>query len=127
MATKYGKVSSINPALGRARVVFNDAQNMVSAELPIRYEATGKDKCYHMPGIGEQVIVEVPDDSTNGDGVIIGSYYSEAQPPECTDPNKWRIRFANGDYIEHDNATGNFTINVSGKITIKGANIYLNE
>ncbi len=126
MATKYGKVSSINPALGRARVVFNDAQNMVSAELPIRYEATGKDKCYHMPGIGEQVIVDVPDDSTNGDGVIIGSYYSEAQPPECRDPNKWRIKFANGDYIEHDNSSGDLKIIVSGNITINGARIDLN-
>ena len=126
MATKYGKVSSINPALGRARVVFNDAQNMVSAELPIRYEATGKDKCYHMPGIGEQVIVDVPDDSTNGDGVIIGSYYSEAQPPECTDPNKWCIKFANGDYIEHDNSSGDLKIIVSGNITINGARIDLN-
>ncbi len=126
MATKYGKISSINPTLGRARVVFDDAQGMVSGELPIRYEATGKDKCYHMPGIGEQVIVEIPDDSTNGDGVIIGSYYSEAQPPECTDPNKWRIRFANGDYIEHDNATGDLQIIVSGHITINGARIDLN-
>lgn len=126
MATKYGKVSSINPALGRARVVFDDADGMVSAELPIRFEATGRDKAYHMPGIGEQVIVDVPDDSTNGDGIIIGSYYSESEPPECTDPNKWRIKFANGDYIEHDNASGNLKIVVSGNITINGARIDLN-
>ena len=126
MAIKYGKVSSINPALGRARVVFADSQSVVSADMPIRYEATGKDKSYHMPGIGEQVIVLVPDDSTNGDGVIIGSYYSDAAPPECTDPNKWRIKFANGDYIEHDNETGNLKIIVKGNITINGARIDLN-
>lgn len=126
MATKYGKISSINPAAGRARVVFDDADGMVSAELPIRFEATGKDKSYHMPSVGEQVIVDVPENSCNGDGVIIGSYYSDAQPPVCTDPNKWQIKFANGDYIEHDNATGNLKIIVSGNITINGARIDLN-
>lgn len=126
MATKYGKISSINPELGRARVVFDDKDGVVSAEMPIRYEATGGDKCYHMLTIGEQVIVDVPDDSHHGDGVILGSYYSESSPPECTDPNKWRIKFANGDYIEHDNETGNLKIIVKGNITINGARIDLN-
>lgn len=127
MATKYGKVSSINPDLGRARVVFDDANGVVSAELPVMMKSTGRDKFYQMPNVGEQVIVDVPEDSQAGDGVILGSYYSDGQPPECTDPNKWRIKFANGDYIEHDNATGNLTINVKGEVYINGANIHLND
>lgn len=40
MATKYGKISSINPESARARVVFDDADGMVSAELPIVFTST---------------------------------------------------------------------------------------
>ena len=126
MATKYGRISSVNPESARARVVFDDADGMVSAELPIVFTSTGRDKFYHMPKIGEQVVVDVPEDSHNGDGVILGSYYSDKQLPECQNPDKWRIKFANGDYIEHDNTTGDLKIICSGHITINGARIDLN-
>ena len=119
MATKYGRISSIKPESARARVVFDDADGMVSAELPIVFTSTSRDKFYHMPKIGEQVVVDVPEDSHNGDGVILGSYYSDKQLPECQNPDKWH-------YIEHDNTTGDLKIICSGHITINGARIDLN-
>ena len=53
---RSGRISSINPKNGTARVVFADKDNLVSYDLPVLQRSTLKNKDYGMPDVGESVV-----------------------------------------------------------------------
>ena len=133
MAIKQAKVSEVLPEEMAVRVTYEDRDNVVSAKLPIMCQGSGTNFNYWLPDVGEQVIVNESEDGT-GEGFVMGSYYSGTVPPECRDGNTRRTKFSNGDFVEHNRATGdmnircggNLTIKCAGTVTIKAAKIDLN-
>ena len=76
---RIGTVSAVNGESCSARVVFEDKDNMVSAELPIITIGSKQTKAYWLPEVGTQVLcIFQPNASGSGisKGFIIGAFYS---------------------------------------------------
>lgn len=125
MAIKAATVSSINPSQMRARVTYEDREGFVSGELAVNCFGSGDVKHYWMPSIGENVWVAENEDG-NGEGMIIGSRYTEATPPKEQDKDIRKIDFGEGSFIEFNRKTGDLNIKCRGNIIINGKNIFLN-
>lgn len=125
MAIKQAKVSEVNAEDMTARVTYEDRDGFVSRPMRILCQGSGTNYHYWLPDVGEQVVVAEFDEG-NGEGCIIGSFYSHAVPPENKNGNIRKIKFSNGDYIQHNRATGDLDIIVQGNVTINGKNIFLN-
>ena len=124
---RRGIVSAVYPERHSARVTFEDKDNVVSAELPILTSYASKNNLYHLPDVGEQVIcLQEESDAQEGDGVIIGSIYSDVNKPKVSSQDKFRLDFEGGSYIEFDRSSGDLQINCTGNVTIKAKNIFLN-
>ena len=124
---RRGIISAVYPERHSARVTFSDEDDLVSEELPILTSYAFRNKLFHVPDVGEQVIVLYEqNDSGEGDGVILGSIFSEQDPPNAASQDKIRMDFGDGSFFEFDRATGNLNINCTGNVTVNGKNIYLN-
>lgn len=125
---RIGKVSSVNGANCTAKVVFDDRDELVTDELPIITIGSNGTRGYWVPEVNTQVLcLFLPNASGSGvdDGFILGAFYSRADPPPETDPNVRSVVFPDGSKIKFDGA-GNLEIIMTGNITIRGANIFLN-
>lgn len=115
---RVGRVSSQGDAT--VRVVFEDRADMVSYDLPIIVQQSQDNKDSWLPDIGEQVVcLFLP--SGNAQGFILGSFYSDVDPPVVSDPNKRHVRFADGTIVEYDRSTHTLTINAQGPVNITAA------
>lgn len=73
---RVGKISAIDYASGRARVVYHDRDDAVTSLIPLLANE------YHMPEIGDQVIVLHLSDGSAA-GIVLGRVWSEKNmPPE---------------------------------------------
>jgi phage baseplate assembly protein V len=100
---KFGTVSAIDVASGRARVRLDDCDNLRTAFLPVLQAKTAKDKHYHMPDVGEHVAVML--DGRGEDGVILGSFFSTADAAPAASVDKHLVRFADGAEVEYDRSS----------------------
>lgn len=125
MAIKQAKVSSVNPARMRVRVVYEDRNDFVSDELPVLCLGSSANKHYWLPDVGEQVAVAEADEG-DGQGFVLGSFYSDAMPPEESSQDIRKIKFSDGSYIEFNRSTGNLNIVCTGDVTVNGRTINLN-
>jgi phage baseplate assembly protein V len=124
---RAGTVSSVNPANSTARVEFDDKDGTVSPELHIIHRGSGANKDYWLPDVGEQVVCLFANNDKNfSTGWILGTYFTEKQPPQVNDQNIRRLDFSDGTFMEYNRSTGALTINVVGEIKINGSTIYLN-
>ena len=124
---RRGIISAVYPERHSARVTFSDEDDLVSEELPILTSYAFRNKLFHVPDVGEQVIVLYEqNDSGEGDGVILGSIFSDQDAPNAAEQDKFRMDFGDGSFFEFDRATGNLNINCTGNVTVNGKNIYLN-
>ena len=74
---RKGRISSIDYNMGMAQVVYQDRDNEVTSSMPyLNYN-----KEYHMPKIGENVLVL---HLSNGEsrGIIIGGYWNQSNRPK---------------------------------------------
>lgn len=110
---KVGEVSSIDPARGTARVVFDDEDGTVSYDLPILQRNTYKTKDFHSVSVGEDVLcVFLP--TGPEEGFILGSFYAdEIAPPETVKDRRTTV-FEDGTVIRYDMATHTATIWIEG-------------
>lgn len=115
---RIGEVSSIDPAKGRAKVVFDDREDQVSYDLPIVFRsASPSDKSYEMPDIGVQAVcVFLP--NGHEEGYVAGFIYSDAFSPPFADANIIGRVFGNGDYFFYDKLTGKMSVKASGGVDI---------
>ncbi len=110
-----GTIFDYNPASGLYRVA--DGEGWESGWMPLKVAKAGGDVFYAPLDIGEQVIVECPAGDLS-QGVIAGSFYSEASPPPSASPDKMMMKFKNGTVIEHDRAGDNLDIKLPSGGTI---------
>lgn len=110
---KVGEVSSIDPARGTARVVFDDEESLVSYDLPVIQRNTLETKDFHSPSVGEDVLcLFLP--SGPEEGFILGSFYAgEIKPPESTKTRRTTV-FEDGTVVQYDMAAHRFTILIDG-------------
>lgn len=114
---RVGIVSSVNPDTCTVRVAFGDKANTVSYDLPVLVHGALQVKDYWLPAPGEQVLcMFLP--SGNAQGFVLGSLYSQADPPPVTDGNKRHIAFSDGTTIEYNQSTHTLTINATGPVNI---------
>lgn len=118
---RIGTISAVNGAACSARVVFDDKDDLVSAELPIITIGSSQTRAYWIPEVGTQVLCIF---QPNASGFIIGAFYSSVDKPVESDAAVRSITFADGSFIRYDN--GNIEINAKGKLVLKGATIELN-
>ncbi|WP_196590600.1 phage baseplate assembly protein V [Pectinatus frisingensis] len=124
---KKGVVSSVNAENGSVRVTFEDADNNVSAELPILNRGSGGNKDYWLPDVGEQVVcIFETNDKNMSSGWVIGSYFSDQAKPPVQDKDIHRFTFSDGSYIEHNRSSHEMTIKCVGHLRIIGAKVDIN-
>ncbi len=124
---RKGVVSSVNPANGTARVIFQEKDNDISAEYHLLNRGSGKLKDYWIPDINDQVVCLCEANDKNfSSGWILGSWFSDEAAPQVQNAEIRRVDFGDGSFIEYNRESHSMTINCTGDIYIKGANIYLN-
>ena len=81
-----------------------------------------------VPDIGDQVLCVFANNDTNfSTGWILGSYFTEKQPPQVVNPDIMRLDFADGTFFEYNRANSSLTIKVKGTIKINGAEVHIND
>lgn len=119
-----GRVSSVNPSACAARVTFEDRESVVSYELPVIVRGSQDTKDYWLPTPGEQVLCVFVPKGKSADGFIIGSFYSDADPPPVSTPNKRCVVFPDGTRVEYDMSTKKLTVKgdvvIDGNLTVTG-------
>lgn len=123
---RYGKVSSVEAAKCRARVVYEDRDNLVSAELPILQGFGLKNRSYMLPDVGESVVCLMVPNGQDGQGFVIGSFYHEGSEPPASNQDVSCIRFEDGTSLSYNRATHELLIECVGLIRLKGRRIELN-
>lgn len=114
---RYGKISSVNSKLVSARVSFADKQGVISHGLPIVVPGSLKNKYYHLPDIGEDVLcLFLPNGIQRG--FILGSFYNVNNPPPVNSGDKEHVTFSDGTVLEYDRSSHTMTVNVQGTINI---------
>lgn len=125
---REGKISAVYPERHSARVVFEDRDNLVSAELPILNPCASKNRGYCLPDVGESVVcIFNPNAELEGTGFIIGSRYHEHVKPPANSQDVTRTEFADGTFLQYDRSKHELRIECVGKIIINGSEIRLNE
>ena len=107
---KFGTVSAVDAKTCRVRVRLPDYDNLRTAWLPVLQAKTLRDKHYHLPDLGEHVVVLL--DGRGEDGVVLGAVYSSADAPPVASGDKHHVRFDDGAEMEYDR--------VSHQLTVKG-------
>lgn len=110
---RVGVVSSVNEKNGTVKVVFDDKDNLVSAELPLLSHE------YSIPEIKQQVLCLF---LANGlqQGFCLGSFYSLISMPPVQDKNIYYKKFDDGTWIQYDKVTKELNINATGTVNIIG-------
>ena len=117
---REGVVSSVNVAEHTARVIFEDADGMVSAELPVLVSFAGQNKMYALPDIGDTVVVLMLENNgqSGSGGFILGSRYHAQLTPAVQSQDVTRIDFADNAFISYDRKEHEFRINFSDGASI---------
>ncbi len=124
---RHGVVSNVDAQKHQVRVTFSDSDAVVSAWLPVATPLASRDNLYCLPDVDEEVIcIFESNDSEQGDGFCVGSFYNDKNKCKANDVNKKRVDFEGGSFIEFDRKTGNLEINCTGDVIIKAKNIFLN-
>ena len=124
---RVGKVSAVIPERCTCRVVFNDRDNLVSAELPVLQSSCLNNKFYNLPDIDDSVVCLMMPNDPNGGGFVLGSFYHEKNPPPAKVQDTSMIQFGDGTEIKYDRARHELSINCVGNIKINGKEIHLND
>lgn len=114
---RVGEVVSINPAEATAKVRFADADKIVSYDMAVCVSRSLHDMSYDMPDVGQQVLcLFLP----NGleEGFIIRTFYSEADTPPISDPDKHYRKFKDGTVLYYDRAAHVLRADVKGSVNI---------
>ncbi|MGJ0848255.1 phage baseplate assembly protein V [Tissierella praeacuta] len=117
---RIGTISSINPNEAKARVMFEDRDNLVSKEFSLLFNRTIGIQDYVIPMVGEQVVCLLLPNGLE-EGYILGSFYTKKNTPPANDENKRLIKFEDGTLIEYDK--GQITINGAKDINIVSAKV----
>ena len=124
---RVGKVSAVIPERCTCRVVFNDRDNLVSAELPVLQSSCLNNKFYNLPDVNDSVVCLMMPNDPNGGGFVLGSFYHQNNPPPAKVQDTSMIKFGDGSFISFDRGKGDLLIKTKGNVKINGKEIHLND
>lgn len=112
-----GQITDIDSAQARVKVA---AGAITTTWIPFATARAGHDRTWHMPEIGEQVIVACPCGDIN-QGVVVGSVYREAHPAPADTPEISRSTYKDGASIEYNREGHTYFMDVpaGGHIRLK--------
>ena len=114
---KIGIVSEVDIGRARAKVLFEDMDNLESDWLPLVFTKTLKDQFYAMPDVGESVACMLDDNFETG--VILGAIYDVPNPPRSPSETVDYIAYENGTEITIDHESGDIKIKTPGDVTVE--------
>lgn len=126
---RIGVIAETDYAEARVRVAIG---SLHTTWLPWLTSRAGRDRTWHAPEVGEQVVVISP----SGDlaqGVVLAAIFYNEYPANAAQPTVHRTIYADGAVIEYDRAAGKLSasglrsaaITASGDILLKAAAITL--
>jgi phage baseplate assembly protein V len=116
MTVRFGVVEATDPARGRVRVRLPGEDGVLSPWLFVTSPATGRNRMFHMPDVGEHVSCLL--DERSEAGVILGAIYSQPEPPPVSSQDKTHIAWDDGAWIEYDRATHELRAFIPGKVDL---------
>ena len=124
---RNGNVCAVDPETMSVKVEFSEKDCLPSPFLPVLCQGAGGNKCYWLPDIGDQVVgLYEANDKNASRGWVLGTYFTEAHPPQVADAEIRRLDFGDGSFMEFNRSNGSLTIQCTGNIVINGKMIYLN-
>ncbi|MGL1931759.1 MAG: phage baseplate assembly protein V [Desulfotalea sp.] len=112
-----GIVNSVQEKDCTVRVKLPDRDGVITSPLQVLVKRSLGNLDYDMPEKGEEVLCLF---LTSGFeiGFVIGSLYSEVDPPPVTDANKKHYKFKDGTSFEYDRKISKLTIDIKGAADI---------
>lgn len=110
---KIGEVSSVNPAEGTARVIFDDDDGLVSYDLQVVHPNTFKNKDYALPDVGTDVVCIFLGSGAE-EGFILGGVYTDGNPPPEGSIDVRAVEFADGTVVRYDRAGHVLSVTIGG-------------
>ena len=124
---RKGTVCAVDPKTMSVKVEFSEKDGLPSPFLPVLCQGAGGNKCYWLPDIGDQVVcLYEANDKNASSGWVLGTYFTEAHPPQVADAEIRCLDFGDGSFMEFNRSNGSLTIQCTGNIVINGKMIYLN-
>ncbi len=114
---RFGNITEVDPAKGYARVTFPD-DGIVSDWLQFLTLGAIKDNFSHTFSINEQVACLM--DENSEEGVILGALFNDKTPPNGAGEGIFRVKFDDDSVIEYNRNSHEYTLDIKGKINIKG-------
>lgn len=122
---RIGTISSVNEAECKARVVFEDRDDIVSQELYLLPRGTKRVKSYSIPEVGETALCLFLPNALE-EGYIIGSYYNDIEKPVENDKNIFSLTFLNGTKFKYDLSSNKLILEGLTSIDINAQEVNLN-
>lgn len=119
-AVDHGNVATGIPP--RCRV---QTGNILTGWLPFYTRRAGSTTEWDPVSIGEQCSVFSPGGEL-AQGIVLVGIYSDANPATSNNPDLHRVQWANGDFVEHNAATGAYSLKVAGHVNIEAASLTIN-
>lgn len=117
---RTGTVTSLLPGAAKARVVFEDRDDLESFDLQVIVKNTLNNKDYWMPDIGETVLCcFLPIGMEQG--FIIGGFYPAPVTRPANSENVRKVVFGDGTVIEYDRESKRLLADVKGDIDVIAA------
>lgn len=114
---KFGIVTELDAATGRAKIKYTDSDDMVSPWLFIGVRNTKDNKEENWVDENEHVAALLTDDMRTG--IIIYSVYDKNNAPEEGDPDTWLKKFKDGMTIKYDRANHKLTVEGNSDLEIE--------
>ncbi len=109
--TKIGIVTESDPTTMKIRAQIPDLDGMVTYWLPVLTPKSGQDKIYHLPDIGEEVLIAFLDNGVE-QGFCLGSIYNFQDKPPVSSGDKFHAAFKDGTVIEYDRSSHTLTASI---------------
>ncbi|WP_417778606.1 phage baseplate assembly protein V [Stutzerimonas xanthomarina] len=110
------------PAQARQPCCRVKTGNITTGWLPFFTVRAGSTNEWNPVSVGEQCTILSP----SGDlaqGQVLAGLYSAANPPCSNNPDVHKTEWANGDHVEHNAATGAYSLKLTGHVQIDAASL----
>lgn len=119
---RIGEVVDVDAKLHRAKVHFEDLDDLTSEWLPVIISGAVSRQDYRLPAKGDQVVCCFLSAGTE-EGFVIGAYYRESDAPEESGENIIYTRFPDGSLVKWSD--GALLVIAKQGVTITG-NVHVN-
>jgi phage baseplate assembly protein V len=116
---RYGNISEVDAAKGRARVHFVE-DDIVSDWLPVSVPTSLGNQYEFWPEVNMFVWCAMDENSESG--VVGGALYDDGNTPPVGDPDKTVVTFKDGTTVTYDRSANELVIDCVGDVTIKCVN-----